>query len=136
MASGAVYPSSANWDYPTGYPHDDRYQEYTPYTSARPLQQYPQHSHAHQAWVPPSRLSYDSYQDTPYMRPSPVPSMHASPPSLRHSLADDPAFAPDPNTIPTIGLFRGIRSPQPIFPSVLILALTFHLGLCHNPALS
>ena len=100
MASSAVYPSSAAWDYPTGYPHDDRHPEYTPYTSSRALQQYPQHSHAHQIWTPPSRLSYDSYQDSPFMRPSQVPSTHASPPSLRHSLVDDPAFAPDPNTNP------------------------------------
>ncbi|KAN0124643.1 hypothetical protein V8E53_015730 [Lactarius tabidus] len=96
MASGAIYPSAAHWDYPTGYPHDD-HPEYTPYPSARSLQQYP---HPHQVWTPPSRLSYDSYQDSPYMHPSPVPSMHASPPSLRHSLVDDPAFAPDPNNNP------------------------------------
>ena len=100
MASGAVYPSAANWDYPTGYPHDDHHPEYAPYTSARSLQQYPQHSYPHQVWTPPSRLSHDSYLDSPYMQPSPVPSMHASPPSLRHSLVDDPAFAPDPNNNP------------------------------------
>ncbi|KAI9444723.1 hypothetical protein H4582DRAFT_2052985 [Lactarius indigo] len=96
MASGAVYPSSATWDYATGYPLDDPHPEYAPYPTARTLHQYPQHPHPHQVWTPPSRLSYDSYQDSPYMRHSPVPSTPASPPSLRHSLVDDPAFAPDP----------------------------------------
>ncbi|KAI9452551.1 hypothetical protein BJY52DRAFT_905847 [Lactarius psammicola] len=96
MASGTIYPSSATWDYSTGYPHDDRPPEYAPYTSERSLQQYPQHSHPYQLWTPPSRLSFDSYQDSPYMRPSPIPSIPASSSSLRHSLVDDPAFAPDP----------------------------------------
>lgn len=99
MTSSVVYPP-ATWDYPAGYPYDDRHPEYTPYPSPRSLQQYPQHSHAHQVWTPPSRYSYGSYQDSPYMRPSTVPSTHASPPSLRHSLVDDPAFAPDPNVHP------------------------------------
>lgn len=112
MASGAVYPSAANWDYPTGYPHDDHHPEYTPYPSARALQQYPQQTHPYQLWTPPSRLSYDSYHDSPYMQPSPVPSMHASPPSLRHSLVDDPAFAPDPNINPDEWFFqRDMLSP-------------------------
>jgi hypothetical protein len=98
MASGAIYPSSASWDYSTGYPYDDRHPEYAPYPSARMHQQYPQHPHPHQVWTSPSRVSFDSYQDSPYMRPSPIPS--ASPPSLRHSLVDDPAFALDPNINP------------------------------------
>ena len=99
MASAAVYSYSATWDYPTGHPHDDRHPEYAPYTSAQTHEQYPQHSQPHQVWMPPSRLSYDSYQDSPYMRPSPIPSTIASPPALRHSL-DDPAFAPDPHINP------------------------------------
>ena len=97
MASGAVYPSSATWDYPTGYPHDDRHPEYAPYTSARTVQHYPRHSHPYQLWAPPSRVSFDSYEDSPYMQHSPNP---ASPPSLRHSSVDDPAFPPDHNINP------------------------------------
>lgn len=116
MASGVAYPSSTTWDYPAGYPYDDRHPEYAPYPSARTFQPYPQYSQPHQVWAPPSRLSFDSYQDSPYMRPSPIPPALASPPSLRHSLVNDPAFAPDPSINPDHWFGQGdMLSPTP-FP--------------------
>ncbi len=114
MASGAVYPTT--WDYPTGYPHDDRYPEYAPYTSSRTLQQYPQHSQPHQFWTPHSRLSFNSYQDSPYMPPSPILSGPASPPSLAYSLVDDPAFAPDPSINPDHWFGQSDMLPSTPFP--------------------
>lgn len=93
MASGAIYapsPALSAWEY-SGYPYDNHHPEYTPYPSSG---LHPQHSHyqqSYQVWNPPSRYSTGSYPD---------PSFHGSPPPLRNSLANDPAFAYDPNTNP------------------------------------
>lgn len=74
-----------------GYSYHDRRPEYTPYPSSRPLPQPTQQQQAHQVWAAPARSSAVSYQD---------PSTFVSPPPLRRSLADDPAFATDPNINP------------------------------------
>ena len=93
MASGAIYapsPALSAWEY-SGYPYDNHHPEYAPYPSSG---LHPQHSHyqqSYQVWNPPSRYSTGSYPD---------PSFHGSPPPLRNSLANDPAFAYDPNTNP------------------------------------
>ena len=93
MASGAIYapsPALSTWEY-GGYPYDSHHPEYTPYPSSG---LHPQHSHyqqSYQVWNPPPRYSTGSYPD---------PSFHGSPPPMRHSLANDPAFARDPDTNP------------------------------------
>lgn len=59
----------------------------------------PPHSHyqqVQQVWTPPSRYSTGSYPDPSYHAPPYI----SSPPPLRHSLANDPAFAHDPGTNP------------------------------------
>ena len=90
-----------------GYYHHQR-PEYTPYPSSRPLPQPTQQQQAHQGWVAPPRSSAMSYQD---------PSIFVSPPPLRRSLADDPAFATDPNINPEYWQIQmNVQSTTP-FPS-------------------
>jgi hypothetical protein len=93
MASSVIYAPSTTYSVQEydGYPYDDRRPEYTPYPSSRPLPQPVQQQQAHQVWVAPPPSSAISYQD---------PSVFVSPPPLRRSLADDPAFATDPNINP------------------------------------
>jgi hypothetical protein len=74
-----------------GYYHDDFRPEYTPYPSSRPLPLPAQQQQVYPSWAPPSRSSTGSYPDH---------SPFVSPPPLRRSLADDPAFATDPNINP------------------------------------
>ncbi|KAH9964243.1 hypothetical protein BC827DRAFT_1154201 [Russula dissimulans] len=92
MASGAIYPPPkvlSSWELGV-FPIEDYYPEYNPYASSQPLPQHPQHQQAYQVWAP-SRFSTGSYPD---------PSVLDSPPPLRHSFFDDPAFARDPTTNP------------------------------------
>ncbi|KAH8997222.1 hypothetical protein EDB92DRAFT_1392298 [Lactarius akahatsu] len=96
MASGAVYPSSATWDYSTGYPLDDPHPEFGRHLHDCPM-------------IPIKALRT--------CRHSPIPSTPASPPSLRHSLVDDPAFAPDPIINPDHWYGqRDMLSPTTSFP--------------------
>ncbi len=105
MASVVMYaPSVREYD---GYPYDDRRPEYTPYPSSRPLPQPAQQQHSYQAWVPPPPSSTISYQD---------PTIFVSPPPLRRSVADDPAFATDPNINPEHWYIQSAQSATP-FPS-------------------
>jgi len=95
MASGVMYSQSATssaWEY-GAYPHDNRHPEYAPYSPprSRPPHRDSQYQQPHQVWTPPSRFSTGTYPDSSFL---------PSPPPLRHSLAADPAFAPDPNTNP------------------------------------
>ncbi|KAI9461176.1 hypothetical protein F5148DRAFT_246542 [Russula earlei] len=96
MASGTLYPPpSAFSGYDLGvYPANDYHPEYTPYAPSRPLPWYAQQQQGYQVWSPPSRYSTGSYPD------SSAPGSPGSPIPLRHSFADDPAFAPDPSTNP------------------------------------
>ena len=91
-----------------GYYHHQR-PEYTPYPSSRPLPQPTQQQQTHQAWVAPPRSSTSiSYQN---------PSIFVSPPPLGRSLADDPAFATDPNINPEYWQIQmNVQSTTP-FPS-------------------
>jgi hypothetical protein len=120
MATGAIYPPSTTfpaWQYSTPYPHDDPRADYTFYASSQPPTQYTQRQQPYQAWTPPSHYSVDSYQDTPYMHPSGLPSIVTPSFPMRRSLGDDPAFAPDLNTNPD-HWFRGIDMPSTApFPS-------------------
>lgn len=96
MASGVIYAPSTAFSFSTqeydDYPYNDRRPEYTPYPSSRPLPVPTQQQQVHQVWVPPSRSSVGSYVDPSFV----------SPPPLRRSLADDPAFATDPSINPNI----------------------------------
>lgn len=109
MASAVMYAPSSTYSVQEydHYSYDDRRPEYTPYPSSRPLPQ-PTQQQAHQVWGPPPRSSTVSYQD---------PSMFVSPPPLRRSLADDPAFATDPNINPEYWRTQmNVQSTAP-FPS-------------------
>jgi hypothetical protein len=100
--------STSTWEY-DGNPYDDRRPEYTPYPSSRPLPLPSQQQlQVHQAWIPPPRSSTGSYLD---------PHPHVSPPPLRHSLANDPAFATDPSINPEHWYLQAdVQSTTP-FPS-------------------
>jgi hypothetical protein len=90
-----------------GYSYDDRRPKYTPYPSSRPLPQPAQQQQAYQVWgAPPS--STISYQD---------PSVFVSPPPLGRSLADDPAFATDPNINPEYWQIQMNAQSATPFPS-------------------
>jgi hypothetical protein len=91
-----------------GYPYDDRRPEYTPYPSSRPLPQPAQQQQARQVWAAPPRSSTISYQD---------PSVFVSPPPLRRSLAEDPAFATDPNINPEYWQIQMNAQSTTPFPS-------------------
>lgn len=110
MASAVMYAPSTAYSVQEydGYPYHDRRPEYTPYPSSRPLPQPSQQQQAQQVWGSPPRSSTVSYQD---------PSIFVSPPPLRPSLADDPAFATDPNINPEYWrIQRNSQSTTP-FPS-------------------
>jgi hypothetical protein len=110
MASSVIYAPSTAYSVQEydGYPYDDRRPEYTPYPSSRPLPQPAQQQRAHQVWAAPPRSSTISYQD---------PSLFVSPAPLRRSLADDPAFATDPNINPEYWHIQmNVQSTNP-FPS-------------------
>ena len=110
MASAVMYAPSTAYSVQEydGYPYDDRRPKYTPYPSSRPLPQPAQQQQAHQSWVVPSHSSTISYQD---------PSVFVSPPPLRRSLADDPAFATDPNINPQYWQIQMNAQSTTPFPS-------------------
>jgi hypothetical protein len=104
-ASSATFSAREYDGYQDGYPYDSRRPEYTPYPSSRPLPlpaQQQQQQQVYPVWAPPSRSSTGSYPDH---------SPFVSPPPLRRSLAEDPAFATDPSINPWY-----IQSTTP-FPS-------------------
>ena len=107
MASAAIYAPSTAYSVQE-YPYDDRRPEYTPYPSSRPLPQPAQQQWAHPGWAAPPRSSTISYQD---------PSIFVSPPPLRRSLADDPAFATDPNINPEYWQIQMNAQSTTPFPS-------------------
>jgi hypothetical protein len=112
MASGVIYTPSTtlpSWEYGV-YPHDNPHSEYTPYSSSRLSQPHSHYQQAPQVWTPP-RYSTGSYPDSSYHG---YPYQD-SPPPLRHSLANDPAFAHDPNANPDRWYLADTQSRTP-FP--------------------
>jgi hypothetical protein len=111
MASGVIYTPSTTVSYSVreygDYHYDDRRPEYTPYPSSRPLPVPTQQQQVHQVWVPPPRSSTGSYVDPSFV----------SPPPLRRSLADDPAFATDPNINPEHWYIQANSQSITPFPS-------------------
>ncbi|KAF8506618.1 hypothetical protein F5888DRAFT_1643866 [Russula emetica] len=131
MASAVIYAPSNTYSVQEydGYPYDDRRPEYTPYPSSRPLPQPAQQQQAHQFWAAPPRSSTISHRD---------PSIFVSPPPLRRSLADDPAFATDPNINPEYWHIQmNVQSTTP-FPSRSYsgLDLTHDFGLPQSGTVS